>query len=54
MTVVKTHGEMTEESTNFSERMESLLVSGIFGGMRYLPVEKALIPFCINGLSVIY
>ena len=45
MTVVEIHGEMAEEGTNLSERVEDLLTSAIFGCMRYLPAEKALILF---------
>jgi hypothetical protein len=45
MTVAETHGKISEAGTNLSERMEDLLTSDIFGCMRYLPHQKALIPF---------
>lgn len=45
MTIAEIHGKISEAGTNLSERMEDLLTSDIFGCMRYLPAEKALIPF---------
>ena len=45
MTVAEIHGKISETGTNLSERMEDLLTSDIFGCMRYLPAQKALIPF---------
>ena len=43
MTIAEIHGKISETGTNLSERMEDLLTSDIFGGMRYLPAQKALI-----------
>ena len=45
MTVAEIRGKISETGTNLSERMEDLLTSDIFGCMRYLPAEKALVPF---------
>ncbi len=45
MTVAEIRGKISETGTNLSERMEDLLTSDIFGCMRYLPVQKALVPF---------
>ena len=45
MTIAEIHGKISEAGTNLSERMEDLLTSDIFGCMRYLPAEKALLPF---------
>jgi len=45
MTIAEIHGKISETGTNLSERMEDLLTSDIFGCMRYLPADKALIPF---------
>ena len=45
MTIAEIHGKISETGTNLSERMEDLLTSDIFGCMRYLPVQKALVPF---------
>ncbi len=45
MTVAEIRGKISEVGTNLSERMEDLLTSDVFGCMRYLPAEEALIPF---------
>ncbi len=45
MSIAEIHGKISETGTNLSERMEDLLTSDIFGCMRYLPAEKALLPF---------
>jgi hypothetical protein len=45
MTVAEIRGKISGAGANLSERMEDLLTSDIFGCMRYLPIEKALIPF---------
>ena len=45
MTIAEIHGKISEEGTNLSERMEDLLTADIFGCFRYLPPQKALIPF---------
>ncbi len=46
------HGKISETGTNLSERMEDLLTSDIFGCMRYLPAQKALIPFLQTARSL--
>lgn len=51
MTIAEIHGKISETGTNLSERMEDLLTSNIFGCMRYLPAEKALVPFLNLGKS---
>ncbi len=45
MTIAEIHGKISETGTNLSERMEDLLTSDVFGCLRYLPAEKALLPF---------
>lgn len=45
MTIAEIHGKISAAGTNLSERMEDLLTSDVFGCMRYLPAQKALIPF---------
>lgn len=45
MSIAEIRGKISGIGTNLSERMEDLLTSDIFGCMRYLPAEKALIPF---------
>lgn len=45
MTIAEIHGKISPAGTNLSERMEDLLTSDVFGCMRYLPPQKALIPF---------
>jgi len=52
MTVAEIHGKISETGTNLSERMEDLLTSDIFGCMRYLPAQKALIPFLQTACSL--
>jgi len=52
MTVAEIHGKISETGTNLSERMEDLLTSDIFGCMRYLPAQKALIPFLQTARSL--
>ncbi len=45
MSIAEIRGKISETGANLSERMEDLLTSDIFGCMRYLPVQKALVPF---------
>ncbi|TET41771.1 MAG: hypothetical protein E3J66_04840, partial [Dehalococcoidia bacterium] len=52
MTLAEIHGKISETGTNLSERMEDLLTSDIFGCMRYLPTQKALIPFLQTACSL--
>ncbi len=52
MTVAEIHGKISETGTNLSERMEDLLTSDIFGCMRYLPDQDALIPFLQTAYSL--
>jgi len=52
MTVAEVHGKISEAGTNLSERMEDLLTSDIFGCMRYLPSQNALIPFLQTACSL--
>ena len=52
MTVAEIHGKISETGTNLSERMEDLLTSDIFGCMRYLPAQNALIPFLQTARSL--
>ncbi len=52
MTVAEIRGKISETGTNLSERMEDLLTSDIFGSMRYLPVQKALVPFLQTARSL--
>jgi len=51
MTIAEIHGKISEEGTNLSERMEDLLTADTFGCFRYLPPEKALIPFLSTAKS---
>ena len=51
MTIAEIHGKISETGTNLSERMEDLLTSNVFGCMRYLPAEKALVPFLSTARS---
>jgi len=44
MTIAEIHGKISDAGSNLSERMEDLLTSDIFGCMRYLPADKALLP----------
>jgi len=50
--VAEIHGKISETGTNLSERMEDLLTSDIFGCMRYLPAQKALIPLLQTARSL--
>ena len=43
MSVAEIHGKIS--GTNLSDRMEDLLTADVFGCLRYLPPELALIPF---------
>lgn len=52
MTVAEIRGKISETGTNLSERMEDLLTSDVFGCMRYLPAEKALVPFLQTARSL--
>lgn len=45
MTIAEIHGKISGAGINLSERMEDLLTSDVFGCMRYLPADKALLPF---------
>ncbi len=51
MTIAEIRGKISEAGTNISERMEDLLTSDIFGCLRYVPVEKVLIPFLRTAYS---
>lgn len=51
MTIAEIHGKISDTGSNLSERMEDLLTSDIFGCMRYLPADKALIPFLYTSRS---
>lgn len=51
MTIAEIRGKISEEGTNLSERMEDLLTADTFGCFRYLPPEKALIPFLSTAKS---
>lgn len=52
MSIAEIRGKISETGTNLSERMEDLLTSDIFGCMRYLPAEKALMPFLQTAYSL--
>lgn len=45
MGVAELHGKISATATNLSERMEDLLTSDTFGCMRYVPADRALVPF---------
>jgi len=45
MSIAEIRGKISATGSNLSERMEDLLTSDIFGCMRYLPAQNALIPF---------
>jgi len=45
MTIAEIRGKISSTGSNLSERMEDLLTSDVFGCMRYLPVQKALLQF---------
>lgn len=45
MSIAEIHGKISDAGTNLSERMEDLLTANVFGCMRYLLAEKALLPF---------
>ena len=51
MTIAEIRGKISEDGTNLSERMEDLLTADTFGCFRYLPLEKALIPFLSTAQS---
>ena len=51
MTIAEIYGKISGAGSNLSERMEDLLTSDIFGCMRYLPVDKALLPFLYTARS---
>ena len=51
MTIAEIHGKISETGTSLSERMEDLLTSDVFGSMRYIPADKALIPFLYTARS---
>ena len=51
MTVAEIRGKISETGSNLSERMEDLLTSDIFGCLRYVPSEKALLPFLRTAVS---
>jgi hypothetical protein len=52
MTIAEIHGKISDAGTNLSERMEDLLTSDVFGCLRYLPPEKALLPFLHTARSL--
>lgn len=51
MTIAEIYGKISEAGANLSERMEDLLTSDVFGGMRYLPAQEALLPFLESAQS---
>ena len=51
MTLAEIHGKIADSGTNTSERMEDLLTSNVFGCLRYIPANKALIPFLETAIS---
>jgi len=52
VTIAEIRGKISDTGINLSERMEDLLTSDIFGCMRYLPPEKALLPFLHTACSL--
>ena len=52
MTVAEIRGKISQTGQNLSERMEDLLTSDIFGSMRYLPAQNALVPFLKTARSL--
>jgi len=52
MTIAEIRGKISHTGQNLSERMEDLLTSDIFGCMRYLPTQNALIPFLQTACSL--
>jgi len=52
MTLAEIRGKISEGSASLSERMEDLLTSDIFGSMRYLPPQNALLPFLQTARSL--
>ena len=52
MTVAEIRGKISATGSNLSDRMENLLTSDIFGCMRYLPAQYALIPFLQTARSL--
>jgi len=52
MTLAEIRGKISEGSASLSERMEDLLTSDIFGCMRYLQPQNALIPFLHTARSL--
>ena len=52
MTIAEIRGKISDTGINLSERMEDLLTSDIFGCMRYLPPEKAWLPFLHTACSL--
>jgi hypothetical protein len=51
MTIAEIRGKISAAGTNLSERMEDLLTSDVFGNLRYLPPERALLPFLCTACS---
>ncbi len=51
VTIAEIRGKISEGGSNLSERMEDLLTADTFGCFRYLPPEKALIPFLSTAKS---
>jgi len=52
MTIAEIRGKISQTGQNLSERMEDLLTSDIFGCIRYLPTQNALIPFLQTARSL--
>ncbi len=52
MTIAEIRGKISQTGQNLSERMEDLLTSDIFGCMRYLPLQRALVPFLQTARSL--
>ncbi len=51
MGVAEIRGKISETGANLSERMEDLLTSDTFGCMRYVPPDRALLPFLSEACS---
>jgi len=54
MSIAEIRGKISDTGSNLSERMEDLLTSDVFGCLRYLPSEVALLPFLSTARSIKY
>ena len=52
MSIAEIRGKISDTGSNLSERMEDLLTSDVFGCLRYLPPEVALLPYLNTARSV--